>query len=111
MNAKRVPELDARSQVAVAGLQAMLRERYPKASFRLRRGIDDPESIQLVATVDVEDTDEVLDVVIDRVMELQIEERLPVHVIPVRPRERVLAMLAKQEETSRHRSPTIPPNL
>jgi hypothetical protein len=37
------------------------------------------------ATVDVEDTDAVVDVYIDRLVTLQIEEGLPVYVVPLRP--------------------------
>ena len=67
-------------------LETLIRARYPDATFRVERGQDDPEAIQLVTTVDVEDTDEVLDAIADRVMELQIEHDLPVFVIPVRSR-------------------------
>jgi hypothetical protein len=49
-----------------------------------------------VVTVDVDDADAVLDIVIDRVMELQIEEGLPVHVIPLRTPERVAALRRAQ---------------
>jgi hypothetical protein len=80
---------DRRVQDAVRELQQMLLQRYPDATFEITPGPDDPESIHLIATVDVEDSDTVLDVVIDRLLELQVEERLPVHVIPVRPSERV----------------------
>ena len=44
------------------------------------------------AIVDVEDTDEVVDVFIDRMLEMQIDEDLPVYVIPVRPLSRIMAM-------------------
>ena len=77
--------LDSRIQAAVSELQQMISQRYPQASFEVTPGQDDPESVHLVSTIDVEDTDEVLDMVIDRLLELQVEERLPVHVIPVRP--------------------------
>jgi hypothetical protein len=80
---------DRRVQDAVRELKQMLLQRYPDATFEITPGPDDPESIHLIATVDVEDSDTVLDVVIDRLLELQVEERLPVHVIPVRPSERV----------------------
>ncbi|MAG35180.1 MAG: hypothetical protein CL878_02885 [Dehalococcoidia bacterium] len=41
-------------------------------------GEDDPEAIHLDATANVEDLEEVVDVVIDRVVELQLEEELPI---------------------------------
>ncbi len=39
------------------------------------------------------DTDAVVDIFIDRLLDLQVEEQLPLYVIPVRPLERVLAEL------------------
>lgn len=101
--------IDTRTQAALSELQRILTQHYPEATFRVRRGIDDPESIHLVTTVDVEDTDEVLDVVIDRIMELQIEEGLPVHVIPVRPIERVMALRQKAKQASQQKGFQSPP--
>jgi hypothetical protein len=80
---------DPRVQDAVRELQQMLLQRYPDATFEVTPGPDDPESVHLIATIDGADSDAVLDLVIDRLLELQVEERLPVHVIPVRPSERV----------------------
>src|SRR5436305_349516 len=80
-------------QQALDELQRMILQHYPDATFAVSRGEDDPKSIHLNATVDVEDTDEVLDVVIDRVLDLQVEEGLPIHVIPLRPIGRVLEEL------------------
>ncbi len=99
MKTEREPTISDRSKAALAELQGLITRQYPAATFSVRRGIDDSDGIELWTTVDVEDTDQVLDHVIDRVMEMQIEDRLPVHVIPVRPRERVLAM--RREEHAR----------
>jgi hypothetical protein len=43
-------------------------------------------------------------VVTDRVLQFQLEDRLPIHVIPVRPRERVLAML-REAQAERGKAP------
>lgn len=67
----------------------MITEHWPSATFSVSRGEDNPEGIHLNTTVDIEDTDEVADLVIDRLLELQIDEGLPIHVIPIRPIERV----------------------
>lgn len=83
---------DPRIQSALSELQELIRERYPDATFEVSEG-EDPEGIYLNATVDVEDTDEVVDVFIERMLELQIEEQLPVYVFPNRPLERVLEEL------------------
>jgi len=112
MTPEKERRLDTKTQTAVAELEGMISQVYPTATFRVRRGIDDPESIHLVTTVDVEDTDAVLDAVVDRVMELQIDEGLPIHVIPVRPLARVLAMRQARtqapERTRRGSAPLHP---
>jgi hypothetical protein len=73
-------------------LEALILQRYPDATFRVTRSPDEPAVIHLLATVDVEDTDTVLDAVVERMMDLQIADGLPIYVIPVRPPERVLAL-------------------
>jgi len=67
----------------------MITQQYPSATFEVTYG-DDPDGVYLTPTVDVEDTEEVFDVVVDRLLEMQIDEALPVYVIPVRPLERVI---------------------
>ncbi len=49
----------------------------------------------LEAMVDVEDLNDMLDVFIDRLVDMQIEERLPVYVVPVRTPERVDRLIAE----------------
>lgn len=95
MSTERASDLNRRTQSALAELQQMIREGYPGATFALSHG-DNPEGEYLIATVDVEDTDEVVDVFIERLVEMQVEEGLPVYVIPVRPLERVLDYLQSQ---------------
>jgi hypothetical protein len=50
-----------------------------------------------VTTVDIADTDEVIDLVGDRLVELQVEEGLPLYMTPLRPIERVVAELQERE--------------
>ena len=50
-----------------------------------------------MATVDIADTDEVVDVIGDRLLELQVDEGLPVYVTPLRPIARVIAQLRERE--------------
>ena len=84
-------QLDARTRQAVDELQATIRRHYPTANFEVVRGVDDPRSIHLLTIVDVADPDEVGDLVIDRVVALQADEQLPIHVIPLRTPGRVAA--------------------
>jgi len=84
-------ELEPRMQAALEALAAIIRRRYPEASFRVSRGEDDPAIVQLVAVVDVEDTEPILDLVMDRLLDLH-DEDLPVFVVTERPPERIAAM-------------------
>jgi hypothetical protein len=68
-----------RVQEALDELQAMIAVRYPDASFSVYTWYD-IAGIYLNATVDVEDTDEVRDVFRDRLIDMQVEDGLPVHV-------------------------------
>ena len=87
---------DPRIERAVAELQAMISERYPEATFAVWRG-EDPIGTYITATVDVPDTDEVTDRVIDRLIAMQVEEELSVYVIPVRPIARIQAAQRQRE--------------
>jgi len=83
---------DPRIVHAVSELQHLVQLRYPVAWFDVSPG-QDPAGTYLRATVDVPDTDEVIKLVIDRLVELQVDEQLPIYFIPLRPRERVIAEL------------------
>ncbi len=77
-----------RIQDALAELQGLIEASFPGAAFAIYPG-HDPEGIYLEAMVDVDDINDVLDVYIDRLVDLQVEGQLPVYVVPVRPPERV----------------------
>lgn len=77
-------------------LQGMITARFPQATFVVEEG-DDPDGIYLVATVDIDDTDALVDVIGDRLLAWQVDEGLPVYVTPLRPIERVIAQLRERE--------------
>jgi hypothetical protein len=81
---------------AVNELKGRIAERFPQASFVVEEGFD-PKGIYLVTTVDIADTDEVMEVIGDRLVELQVEEGLPIYVTPLRPIARVIAELRERE--------------
>jgi hypothetical protein len=85
-----------RIEEALRELESMITERFPQASFVVEDGVD-PDGIYLVATVDIADTDEVAEIIGDRLVELQVDEGLPVYVTPLRPIERVMAQLRERE--------------
>lgn len=95
MTAESLAGLDPRRQQAVEELTEMNRLRYPTASFVVGAGQDDPQAIHIVATVDVDDPDEVTDLVIERELALQIDEGIPVYVIPVQTPERAHATMRR----------------
>lgn len=102
MSMEHLDEQDPRIRSVLEELKGLIQERYPQATFEVAPE-EDPDGIYLRATVDVADIDEVVDVVIDRLLELQVEERLPVYVIPVRPLERVLQQLHQPKRRIRPR--------
>lgn len=100
MSAEPTIAVDDRMQDAINELRDMIRKSYASAAFAVSHG-EDPEGIYLDATVDIEDVDEVLDVVRDRLFQLQVEEGLPIYVIPLEPEERVLSRLEARARSGR----------
>src|SRR3954449_3022221 len=93
VNAMRAPADDPRLMAAAYELRDMILARYPDATFRFAYG-NDPPGLYLLPTVDGEDTDEVFEVVLERLLAIQVDEELPVYVFPERPLARVLAEAA-----------------
>ena len=91
--------LTPRMEEALNELKGTISERFPQASFVVEEGFD-PKGIYLVTTVDIADTDDVIDVVGDRLVELQVDEGLPIYVTPLRPIQRVVAELQEREPST-----------
>ena len=99
MNQKNQFHLTPRMQEAVEELKQLITARFPQATFVIEEGFD-PEGVYLVTTVDIADTDEIIAVVGDRLVELQVDEDLPLYVTPLRPIERVIAELRNRESAT-----------
>ena len=99
MKQERPIPLTPAMEQAVNELQGIISERFPQASFVVEEGFD-PKGVYLVTTVDIADTDEVIDVVGDRLVELQVDEGLPIYVTPLRPIQRVIAELREREQAT-----------
>jgi hypothetical protein len=84
---------------AVNELKGAIAARFPEASFVVEEGFD-PKGVYLVTTVDIADTDEVIDVIGDRLVELQVDEGLPIYVTSLRPLQRVVAELRERKQVS-----------
>jgi hypothetical protein len=108
MSTERMRELDARTRSAVDELRGLIQSRYPEATFAVTEG-EDPPGTYLKATVDLDDVDEVIDSFGDRLLELQVEERLPIYVIPLQPVERVLAGMRAPKGPRKHSVADLPP--
>lgn len=100
MNKEKMMD-DPRKQHAIAELKGLIQAKYPTATFAVRGGVEDPDETWLTARVDVDDPDEVMNVVLDRVMELQLDEDLPVYVLPLRTPERVARVRIQQQRRPR----------
>jgi hypothetical protein len=72
--------------------RALILRRFPEASFTVAHG-DDANGTHFIPIVDVDNLGEVTAVGLGRVLDLQVEEELPMYVIPDQPLERVLARL------------------
>jgi hypothetical protein len=110
MTKERTPEVTPRMQRALFELQALISKRYPDATFRVTRSPENPETVLLKPVVDVDDRDEVMDVVIDRLGELQSEEQLSLLVVPTRPKVRneAIQRAMQQTEPTWHKQPPMP---
>jgi len=85
-----------RMKEALGELKGLITARFPQAAFVVEEGFD-PEGVYLITTVDIADTDEVIAVIGDRLVELQVDEGLPIYVTPLRPIDRVVAELRNQK--------------
>jgi hypothetical protein len=83
---------DPRIDIALDELRAVIAARYPTATFDVFER-DDPMGVRLRVVVNVEDTDEVMDLVIDQLTEIQTERALPVYLLIEQPLERVAEQL------------------
>ncbi len=87
---------DPRIQAAVTELQELILTLYPSTVFTVGEA-DDPDGVYMRAGVDVDDPDEVTAIFIDRMIDLQVEDGLPIYVVPVRTPERRAALRQRQE--------------
>ena len=88
-----IADVNERTRQAIQEVKRAIVAQFPATTFELAHAADDPHSIHLIAVADVEDPDEVGDLVIDRIVALQVEEGIPLHVIPLRTPERAQAAL------------------
>jgi hypothetical protein len=98
---------DPRVKKAVEELRALIAARYPSASFAVFER-DDPKGVRLQATIDLEDTDEVMDLVVDALYDIQVERGLPVYVVTEQPLSWIAEALRAR---GKHKQPVVLPSL
>lgn len=96
MNSEYLRTLEPRRLHAVTELTDLIRSQYPDAAFQIGPGTDEPESTYIAVVVDLDDPDEVMDLIIDRLIDLQVEQNIPISVIPTRTPERVALLERRQ---------------
>jgi hypothetical protein len=65
---------------AIEELKTIIRSYDPNAHFEVAAG-PDAGDVYLVTTVDTDDADDVMDLYIDRLVEMQVDDRLPLYVM------------------------------
>ncbi len=88
-------EEDPRMQAVLKEFRQLILRQYPAATFDVGLG-EEPEGIRLIATVDVEEIDEVLSLTSAREVELLVEEGIRVFVQVEWPEARLRAYLDQQ---------------
>ena len=83
MSVEQAIDVAPRMHEALEELKDLVRQRYPDATFRVALSPENPQTVLLKPVIDVVDRDDVMDVVIDRLVELQATEQLPLFVVPV----------------------------
>ena len=96
-------------QQAVGELEQLIMAHYPGAIIEVGPGGDDPDGTYIVATVDLDDPDEVTDLVIDRVVAFQVDHGLPIHVVPIRTPKRVAQLRRQPPRRQYHSVPAATP--
>jgi hypothetical protein len=71
------------AQAAIDELKRSILSRHPEATFEVGPGTDDPTLIHLYAYVDLDDPEEAADEILDRMVDIQLDDGIPLHVIPM----------------------------
>ena len=100
MNIEQAITLEPKLQAAVDELAGIIAARYPGTAFRVSHHPDETGMVLLDAIVDMDDTEPVNDLILERMEQLRLDEGVPILVIPLRTPERV-ARLREAMQTAR----------
>jgi hypothetical protein len=84
MKSSRVDRDASRMETVIQEFQTLIEQSYSPVCFEVKSG-DDPVGTYLIVTVDIDDPDEVVDLYAEKLLALQVEEGLPLYIVPVRP--------------------------
>ncbi|MFN0074554.1 MAG: hypothetical protein ACKVVP_23990, partial [Chloroflexota bacterium] len=101
VSTERTNRIDPRFRYALIKLQETIANLYPNATFQVSDGVDS-DGVYLPPTIDMKDTEEVFNLIGERLLTIQIDEGLPVCVFQVRPWERVIAEACARLEVRSH---------
>lgn len=76
---------EPRMQDAIAELKELVRTRYPDATFEVFPS-SNVNGVSMRIVVDVDELGDVDDLILSRMVEMQLDEELPIYPMPVRPR-------------------------
>lgn len=99
MKRERYDQSHPRIQQALAELQALISARYPEATYEVAEGPESDE-VWLEVRLDLDDETPVLETVRELLLHYNVDEELPVYVMPLRPRQRVLSNLRQKRRKS-----------
>jgi hypothetical protein len=92
-------ENDPRMQAALKEIRELIRAAYPTATFAIKHGYE-PVGIRLIATIDQDDIDDANDLFGSRLVDMQVDDELPLYVHVEQPLERVLAAHQRRDEAT-----------
>ena len=90
--------IDPRAQPAIDEIQQAILKRWPDVTFSIHRGPDNPNGIHMDVFVDEEDPDVVLEGLTDRLVDILVDDGIPLQVIPLHTPERALAAAIAYEQ-------------
>ena len=89
--------LTPRMEEVIAEMKERILSRFPTTTFEMYQG-EDPVGIYLAAIVDTEDLEDVNQLFSSRIVDIQIDEGIPLYVITERTPERNAALLAREAQ-------------
>ncbi|MHB8574645.1 MAG: hypothetical protein ACYDCQ_04875 [Dehalococcoidia bacterium] len=69
---------ESQMRAAIRELKQLVRARFPDANFGVTIG-EDPFGVYLTVYLDIDDSDKVMDIMIDKLLEIQVDRQLSIY--------------------------------